>query len=162
LSGNFFMEGGLRMKRIVTILLFIMAWGGQAYGSGIEDVLGVWNNQEKDAKIEIMKCNEKYCGKIVWLKDPHYPPDSKDGVPGTPKLDHNNPSLELRNVPIVGLVMIRDFDFIGDNVWKNGKIYDPKNGKTYSASMTLVSPTQLNLRGFIGISLIGRTTTWTR
>jgi uncharacterized protein (DUF2147 family) len=41
-------------------------------------------------------------------------------------------------------------------------VYDPKSGKTYRGKMTFVSPNQLNLRGFIGIPLFGRTTTWTR
>ncbi len=55
-------------------------------------------------------------------------------------------------------------DFIFDNkgVWKDGSVYDPKNGKTYRGKITLVSPNKLNLRGFVGITLFGRTTTWTR
>jgi uncharacterized protein (DUF2147 family) len=57
---------------------------------------------------------------------------------------------------------MNDFVFVGDGLWENGTVYDPKNGRTYSGRMTLVSPTQLNLRGFIGISLIGRTVIWTR
>lgn len=126
------------------------------------DILGVWNNEEKDAMIEMFKCGEKYYGKIVWLKEPDYPRGSKDGVPGTPRLDHNNPNLELRKTPIIGLQIVHDFTYAGGHVWSGGKVYDPKKGKTYSGKMTLVSPTQLKLRGFIGISLIGRTVIWTR
>jgi uncharacterized protein (DUF2147 family) len=130
--------------------------------AGPEDILGVWLNQEKDAKIDIFKCGEKYCGKVVWLKDPNYPEGSKDGIPGTPKLDHNSPNPELKKAPVIGLQIVHDFAFAGDNRWKNGKVYDPKNGKTYSGKMTLVSAHELHLRGFIGISLIGRTAVWTR
>ncbi len=127
-----------------------------------DDILGVWNTEDKDAKIEIYKCGIKYCGKILWLQEPTYPPDSKEGAPGTPKLDQNNPNPELRKTPLIGLPILLDFMFDGNNSWKKGKIYNSESGKTYSGKMMLVSPNQLNVRGFIGISLIGGTTTWTR
>ncbi len=135
----------------------VSSWAAQA-----DDILGVWFNGEKDARIEIIKCGDRYCGKVVWLREPDYPEGSKDGVPGTPKLDHNNPDPSLRKVPIIGLQIVHDFRYAGDDLWKDGRVYDPKNGKTYRGKMTLVSPGRLDLRGFIGISLIGRTTTWTR
>ncbi len=150
-----------RMLFVVFSIVMLFA-NALAYAAGPDDILGVWLNQEKDAKIEIFKCGEKYCGKVVWLKDPNYPEGSKDGIPGTPKLDHNNPNPELKKAPVIGLQIVHDFAFAGDNRWKGGKVYDPKNGKTYSGKMTLVSPNELHLRGFIGISLIGRTAVWTR
>jgi uncharacterized protein (DUF2147 family) len=133
-----------------------------AYAACTDDILGVWNTEERDAKIEIYKCGIKYCGKIVWLQDPTYPAGSKEGTPGTPMLDHNNPKAALRRTPLIGLPILLDFVFAGDNSWKNGKIYDSESGKTFSGKMTLASPDKLNVRGFIGISLIGGTTTWTR
>ncbi len=140
------------------ILIFVLSGFAAS-----DDIVGVWFNQPKDAKIDIYKCGgDTYCGKIVWLKEPNYPEHSKDGTPTTPKLDHNNPDPAKRKVPVMGLVIVRDFHFAGDNLWKDGKVYDPKNGKTYSAKMTLVSPDQLNLRGFVGISVFGRTEKWTR
>ncbi len=151
------------MKNVISaVFIIILLAAMPAYAASGDDILGVWNNGEKDAKIEIFKCAEKYCGKIVWLKVPNYPEDSKAGVPGTPKLDHHNPNLSLKAKPILGLEIVHDFIYKGVNKWAEGKVYDPKNGKTYSGKMTLVSPNQLDLRGFIGISLLGRTTTWTR
>jgi len=133
-----------------------------AHAAGSEDILGVWNTEGKEAEIMIYKCGIKHCGKIVWSKDSIYPPDSKEGTPGTLRLDHNNPNPKLRKSPIIGLQILYDFMFVGDNLWTGGKIYNPDNGKTYSGKLTLVSPNQLNLRGFIGLSLIGGTTKWTR
>lgn len=150
------------MRCIVTVAIIIILSISSSFAATADDILGVWNNGEKDAKIEIFKCGEKICGKVVWLKEPNYPAGSRDGVPGAPKLDHNNPKPELRSAPLIGLNIVHDFIFSGDKLWKNGKVYDPKNGKTYSGKMTLVSPLQLDLRGFIGISLLGRTTSWTR
>ena len=151
------------MKKIVILIVVCMLLPVVSAGAaGADDILGVWYNQEKDARIEIFKCGEKYCGKIVWLKEPNYPAGSKEGAPGTPKVDNNNPAPALRTRPVMGLQIVHDFVFVGDSLWKNGTVYDPKNGKTYSGKITLVSPGQLNLRGFIGISLIGRTAVWTR
>jgi len=147
--------------RIVMVLSFLLL-SSTVFAANADDILGVWFSGEKDAKIEISKCAEKYCGKIVWLKIPNYPEGDKDGVPGTPKVDHHNPDPAHKKDPIIGLQIVHDFVFAGDDKWKDGKVYDPKNGKTYKGKMTLVSPVQLDLRGYIGISLIGRTTSWTR
>ncbi len=150
-----FIRTGLALALLTTIPALARAASG-------DDILGVWFNEEKDSRIEIVKCGERYCGRVVWLQEPNYPEGSKDGVPGTPRLDHKNPDPALRKTPIIGLPIVHDFAFAGDSLWKDGKVYDPKNGKTYSGRMRLSSPDRLDLRGFIGISLLGRTTTWTR
>lgn len=151
------------MKKIIMMAtLVVQMAAATAYAAGADEILGVWNNQEKDAKIEISQCGDKYCGRIVWLKVPSYPEESNEGVPGTPKVDHNNPDKNLRSSPVIGLQIVHGFSYAGENKWSNGRVYDPKNGRTYSGKLTLVSPAQLNLRGFIGISLFGRTAVWTR
>lgn len=150
------------MRTMLSLFFLFLAFSSTCSAAGSDDILGVWNNQEKDAKIEIQKCSEKYCGRIVWLKEPNYPEGSKDGTPGSPRVDHRNPRPELRTVSILGLQIVSDFTYAGENRWVDGSLYDPKNGKTYSGKMTLISPNQLDLRGFIGISLLGRTTNWTR
>ena len=149
-------------KSVVMLWLCILFAAVEAHALQGDDIVGVWNNEEKDGKIEIFKCGEKYCGKIVFAKEPNYPAGSKEGVPGTPRLDHNNPDPVKKSTPILGLLVVKDFVFTGENVWKGGTVYDPKNGKTYRGKLTLVSPNQLDLRGFVGIPLLGRTTTWTR
>ncbi len=150
------------MVIVVIVVLGIMMAAATAHAANIDDILGVWNNEEKDAKIEVFKCNGKYCGKIISLKEPNYPANSKEGAPGTPRLDRNNPDRAKKSRPIIGLQIVNDFIFDEKNVWKDGSVYDPKNGKTYRGKITLVSPNKLNLRGFVGIPLFGRTTTWTR
>jgi uncharacterized protein (DUF2147 family) len=150
------------MKSVRIACVFLLLFTATAFCADGNAVLGVWNNEEKDARIEIYHCADRYCGKIVWLKVPDWPADSKDGVPGTPKLDHHNPDPNLRTTPVMGLVMVNNFSFGKDGKYIDGTVYDPKNGKTYSGKMTLVSQDQLELRGFVGIPLFGRTTTWTR
>lgn len=136
------------------LIASILAFGANAQ-SGADAALGIWYNAEKDGKIQLYKQGDKYFGKIVWLKEPN------DNA-GKPKLDTNNEDTKLRNRPIIGLQIIKDFGYTGDSVWEGGKIYDPKNGKLYSCKMTLKNKNTLDVRGFVGMALLGRTTTWTR
>ena len=116
--------------------------------------LGTWTNAEKEAKFEIFECGKKLCGKIIWLKDPN--------LDGKPKLDINNPEASLKNRPLLGMVFMKDFEYKEENKWDNGTIYDPKNGKTYSCYMKVLDKDKMEVKGYIGISLIGRSQIWTR
>jgi uncharacterized protein (DUF2147 family) len=127
-----------------------------------DSMLGSWNNEEHDASIEIYRCGEKYCGRITWIKEPTYPTNDKNRKDGQPRTDDNNPDPKLRNRPIIGLTIMKDFIYAGKNIWEGGTVYDPKNGKTYKGKMTLISHNQMKLRGFVIFSLFGRTTVWTR
>ena len=139
-------------------LLFVL--GGAAPLIAQEDstaanaVLGEWLTGEGTSKILIYKCDNEFCGKISWLKEPE-----KDGKP---RVDEKNPEEHLRNIPLMGMVIMKGFTFDGEETWKGGKIYDPKSGNTYSAKMTLANPQTLELRGYILVPLFGRTETWTR
>ncbi len=112
-------------------------------------ILGVWINPAKDAKFEIYKKDNKYFGKIIWGKDG----DTKDS---------KNPDSKLRNRYLIGLTILNNFLFDGKKTWDDGTIYDPKDGKTYSCKLTLASANKLDVRGYVGISLFGRTETWTK
>jgi uncharacterized protein (DUF2147 family) len=66
---------------------------------------------------------------------------------------------------LIGAVILEGMERDGDE-WDDGKITDPKNGKTYNAKMSLADPNTLDVRGFIKVPLmgsaIGRTQTWYR
>jgi len=119
-----------------------------------DKIEGLWYNDVKSAKIQITKeSNGKFYGKVVWLKEP-----LKNGKP---KVDEMNSDEKLRSRPRLGLPVLADFVKDGDNKYTGGTIYDPNNGKTYSCKMTYKGGI-LDIRGYIGISLFGRTTTWSR
>ena len=68
---------------------------------------------------------------------------------------------EDKNKPILGLVIIKGLKKKGD-FYEGGKVTDPKNGKSYDCKMTLEGKDKLIVRGYIGISLFGRSQTWFR
>lgn len=121
-----------------------------------DQILGIWWTPDKDAKVRIYTAvSGKICGKIIWLKEPTNPD-------GTPKLDKNNPDTEAQKNPIVNMVFLKHFVYQGDNKWEDGTIYDANNGKTYSCNIELDGPDKLNIRGYVGFSLLGRTAVFTR
>lgn len=118
--------------------------------------LGVWTNSEKKATFEIYKCGDKLCGKIVSLAEPN------DPKTGRPKTDTPNPDPKLRSRPRLGLVFMSGFEYDEANKWDDGKIYDPESGKTYSCYMKMLNANTMEVKGYIGFSLIGKSQTWTR
>jgi len=118
-------------------------------------LMGKWLSEGGKGEILIVKNAEKYYGKMVWLKEPN----DKNGKP---KLDTKNPDEKLKSKPIVGMWMLKDFNYSGKNVWEDGTIYDPESGKTYSCKVTLLANGNLEVRGYVGISAFGKTTVWTR
>lgn len=141
--------------RIRIFLTTILLTATTAFGTGPNDILGLWKTEVNDSQLEFFKCGDKICGKIVWLKVPNYI-DKKDGPVGKTKVDRKNPNPALRNRPILGLPVMRGLTAKGANRWENGTCYDPETGKGYKCKMYLKSPKRLELRGYIGISLIGR------
>jgi uncharacterized protein (DUF2147 family) len=121
-------------------------------------VLALWLTEERDAHVRIERVGATYEGRIVWLKEPDYPAD--DAMAGRPKVDRENPLEALRGTPIMGLRIVQGFRF-DDGEWRDGTIYDPNNGKTYRCRMWFDGET-LRVRGYIGIPLLGRSTSWTR
>lgn len=138
--------------KCITVLLFCLTVNHLAAQDG-DQVLGYWLNEEKDAKIEVYKTGTSYFGKLVWGKNFTLPD-------GSQRKDDNNPDKELRNRLLLNTVIVKDLRYNGKE-WTGGNIYDPKSGNSYSCNMRLEGNT-LHLRGYKGISLLGRTTVWTR
>lgn len=121
------------------------------------DVVGLWLSEEKNGKVEIFEKEDgTFAGRTRWLLSPR-------GEANPPTKDVKNPDITKRNRPVVGLEIMYGFEF-KNGQWVNGKIYDPRSGKTYQAKMKLKAgdSNTLLFRGYVGIPLLGRTTTWTR
>ena len=138
---------------LALILIFPIMLIAQEATDRIE---GVWFNGEKTSKIEIFKTKDgSYAGRIIWLKEPN-------NEQGKAKVDYKNPETKLQSRPLMNLVILTGLSADGKSKYTGGKIYDPKSGKTYSAKAELTNNNTLALRGFIGVSLVGRTDTWIR
>jgi uncharacterized protein (DUF2147 family) len=140
---------------------------GPAAAQDGDAILGLWATDPEggggEAHVRVFKEDGKYFGKIVWLAEPVYPEDDPKGTPGEEKTDLNNPDPDLRGEPVIGLMITRDFVYNGKGTWHKGTIYDPDNGKTYKCKIKFgESENVLKVRGYIGVSMLGRTTYWTR
>ena len=117
---------------------------------------GYWLTAKNAAIIDIFRCpdGETLCGRLVWFRadadDPPQPVDSR------------NPDPARRDQPLCGLVFLRGFKAAGPDSWDHGTVYDAESGSTYHAIIKLRADGTLDLHGYIGISLLGRSEIWTR
>jgi len=140
-------------------LMLTTSLGAQALDTEKGDpnaIIGTWKNGEGTGMIKITRNGEKFQGQIVWLKEPN------DPETGKPKLDKNHPDKVNHSRPVMGLTNMWGFKYSKEGVWDGGKIYAPKKGSTYDCTIKMKNENTLEVRGYIGISLIGRTDTWTR
>ncbi|TLX77752.1 DUF2147 domain-containing protein [Labilibacter sediminis] len=125
--------------------------------SANDKVVGVWLTQDADSKVEITQGKDGlFYGTIIWLKEPL--------ENGKPRIDKNNPDEDLQSRKIMGLKLLEGFKYNdGDEEWTGGSIYDPKSGNTYKCYMWFDGDEHtLNVKGYIGFSLMGRKVEWTR
>ena len=119
--------------------------------------VGLWYAEGGAAEVQVFPCADEFCGKVVWLRSPL-------GEDGCELRDDKNPDSILRSRAIIGLVVLTGLKPVDDDqaAWSGGSIYDPATGRTYSCKARLQGNDKLFLRGYFGIQLLGRTTTWTK
>jgi uncharacterized protein (DUF2147 family) len=143
------------MRNIIYSLAFcLMSYIG--FSQDADAIVGVWEPSNGKVYVKIDKIDDKYYGKIVWLKEPN-DPDT-----GEPKTDKNNPDESMQDVPLKGYRMLKDFVYKGEGEWEEGTIYDPQNGTTYDCVITLKDENTMDIRGYVGVKTFGRTDTWKR
>lgn len=135
----------MRDQLIVLLALF--------YISSLSAFEGYWYTQGQESVVEISMSEGVYSGKIVWLKEPF---DEN----GEPWYDTENPDTLLQQQKIAGLPILKELQLKNHSL-KNGIIYDPNSGKSYRCIIT-INDNDLSVRGYIGITLLGRTEKWTK
>ncbi|MCD1278821.1 DUF2147 domain-containing protein [Psychrobacter sp. CCUG 69069] len=107
---------------------------------------------EKKAIIQLYENNGRVSGKIIKVLDREKAKAVCTKCPGS-----------LKNQPIEGLRILTGLKADGNNRWRDGKLVDPESGKVYSGKLTLSDNGQsLDLRGYVGTPLFGRSQTWQR
>ena len=138
------------MKKLVLVALL---FGGLQMNA--QSVFGKWKTiDDKTGKaksvVEIFESNGKVFGKVVEIVDPVKRDRKCEKCEGTDK-----------NKPILGLVILKGLAKDGTE-YNGGKIVDPETGNLYKCFIKLQGKDKLEVRGYMGISLIGRSQTWIR
>jgi len=126
----------------------------QQLSEKLQNAIGHWQVMNSDGtaggKVDTYLENGKLFGRVTEVRPGRTPKDVCDKCSG-----------EFKNQLILGMVNMREFHAEGDD-WVGGTVVDPENGKQYKGKIWAVDKDTLRMRGFIGISLLGRTETWTR
>jgi uncharacterized protein (DUF2147 family) len=117
--------------------------------------VGIWFDETGNGAIQIERCGEQLCGRIVWLRNPA---DEK----GVPLVDALNPTEAERARPVCGLQVMGDLKRQNDGSWDTGWIYDYREGKTYNVALRLRASDRLEVTGYRGVKLLSETQTWKR
>lgn len=118
------------------------------------EILGVWYLESSESKIEIFKCGDNYCGKIMEA------PSVFENDGKTFKKDKNNPNEKLRSRTVVGIINLTNLDF-KDEKYTNGLIYDASRGKVWDC-VAEVKGNELHFTGYVGFEWLGKTVIWKR
>lgn len=141
------------MKKIFKfglVLLLIVIGNQESFAQKFSknDLIGIWLTSDKSGEIKIFKEKNTFFGKAL--------------PKGKIRKDVNNPDPEKRNVILTEVLILKNFIYGGTNKWIDGEVYDPDNGKTYKCTITMKNKKTIEVRGYVGISLFGRTEKWTR
>ena len=113
-------------------------------------IVGIWESVEKNLQIEMVEEDGYYVGKMVWFLC-----SSGESMMFSYR-DTENPECKLTTRPLIGLKVVEKIFYQGNNIWGDGKIYDPNTGHTFDARITLTEPNTAVVRGYWKFRWIGR------
>jgi uncharacterized protein (DUF2147 family) len=145
------------MKKTGLVLLLCLIISG-AFAQEAQKIAGIWWNEEKTSKIEVKEEGGQFVGTVVYIIPEKY-------VNGEPEKDSMNPDAKLRSRSRLGISILSGLKYnSSEKQWLDGRIYDPKNGKTYDCYAWFEKDNNvLYIKGYVaGIKWLGRSTTWTR
>ena len=135
--------------KIIFTLIFVMVGTIVQAQTDENAILGKWESDKKDVRLEFFKSGDEYQAKLLWGDKIV----ESDGI--TSKKDIKNPNKELRSRNIVGIISVTGLEWNGKE-YVNGKIYNAPSGDTYKCKVW-IKEGKLYLRGFWGLSMLGQT-----
>lgn len=136
------------MPLLLLSFLTLLRFFHPAAPAPAEAIVGRWLTADKIGVVQVSNRQGTFSGQVA-------------GPVAPVRIDARNPDPAQRHRPLLGIVLLQGFRYDGET-WTDGTIYDPNNGKTYACILRLKSPNVLEVRGYVGLSLFGRTETWTR
>jgi len=156
-----------RITRAVIALVLSVSLSLSAYAKSnrMDAIKGYWVMPDGSALIEITKApglsakDDVFVARIVALREKHFTALDEGAPIGEARRDIHNPDEALRQRPLEGLTIAKGLKYDRGS-WSGGRIYDPASGNTYRCSLDLAKEGFLRVRGYLGISLLGRTMYW--
>jgi uncharacterized protein (DUF2147 family) len=142
------------------LLLFIFLSGWVTAATPVSNpdmVCGKWMSTEKNLIVQVYLEKGDYKAKVVWFLN------TDTSKPMDEWTDEKNPNPALRDRKLIGMSILENMDYIPKTrTWENGKIYDAKNGRHWSASAYIDNSRLLKVTGYWQFKFIGRTMAFTR
>ena len=137
----------MKSHHLAAAVMLATGLAAPAAAQPAEGAFGVWQHPENGSHVEMYRCGQGLCAKIVKVTDGQ-------------KTDDKNPDAAKRGQPIIGLVIMAGAMKSGDASW-SGKLYNRADGKTYSGTIAVKSNNAIDLSGCT-LAVFCKTVTWTR
>ncbi len=138
----------MQMVRLAALFAAATAFTTPAAAASAADAFGVWQHPENGSHVRMYQCGGGLCAKVVKVRD-------------RSRKDVHNPKAELRSRPVEGIVIMRGARKTGDDSWK-GRLYNTRDGKTYTGVITVKSKQKLEMEGCVLGGLLCQGVTWSR
>lgn len=136
------------MKKSLFLSVLVLMGATPAFAA--DPAEGLWLTQNKRSVIKVEPCDQGLCGRVHWI------------IEGGMQFDEKNPDAAKRGVPMCGLPILWGFTQEGPGEWEDGRIYKADEGDTYDANLEVLEDGTLKVRGYMGLSMLGKTQIWTR
>lgn len=134
----------MRVLAFFTALLFAIP------AQAADPVEGLWLTQNERSVINVHECDQGLCGDIYWI------------IEGGMQYDSENPDASKHDTPMCGLRILYGFEKDDEGKWEDGNIYKADEGDLYNANVSMNDDGTLKVRGYVGISMFGKSQTWTK
>lgn len=139
-------------QSLLTVVLFVVSIASFAQKLPADKIIGEWQSTGSDTKLkfEFYKYGDKYFGKLLFASN-MYETDGK-----TIKKDFKNPDKKLRDRSRYGITNVTNLTY-DEGEYLGGSLYNPEEGRSYRVKAKLKNENEIEFRGYVGISLLGKT-----
>jgi uncharacterized protein (DUF2147 family) len=145
----------LKLRFHISLVVLLLIISGFHSNPPANRLAGVWESEEKNLHMEMFEESGHFSGRMLWFRC------ASDSIMRTYR-DINNPDHKLCTRPLVGLKLVEQLTYKGDDTWGSGKVYDPNSGYTYDAQIQLIGPNTAVVRGYWKFKWFGKSMVFNR